>query len=686
MSSDSHPFYSAHNHGFVRVATSTPQVRTADVTFNRDAILTEAKRAQDAYVDLVVYPELCVSSYAIDDLHLQSALLDAVEAAVGDIVKTSAKLSPVLLIGAPLRRNGKIYNAALVIAGGKLLGVIPKSFLPNYREYYEKRWFAHGRSVQGQEIAVAGQTVPFGTDLIFTASNLPGFKLNVEICEDYWAPNPPSTLGALAGATILANLSASNVTIGKSDERHMLARAQSSRAIAAYAYSASGHGESTTDLAWDGQGMIYEFGDLLAESERFSLDAELSIADVDTERLLSERMRNQTFNDAAEAEDCPENWFRTVIFEHKSIGGDIGLHRPIRRFPFVPNRANKLDEDCYEAFNIQVDGLMRRLTATKAKSIVIGISGGLDSTHALIVAAKTCDRLGFDRKMIKGFTMPGFGTSDHTNSNAWKLMEAMDISAEEIDIVPAATRMLEDIGHPFADGEPVYDVTFENVQAGLRTDYLFRLSGQHSGFVLGTGDLSELALGWCTYGVGDQMSHYGVNAGVPKTLIQYLIRWSIQTDQFDDATDEVLQAILDTEISPELVPADKEGGMQSTEEKIGPYELNDFFLHHIIRYGQKPSKVAFLAYHAWKDASEGLWPADFPEAKKNEYDLATLRGWLEKFLWRFFQFSQFKRSALPNGPKVSAGGALSPRGDWRAPSDAVADVWLDELKRKVPES
>ncbi|MGB7374142.1 NAD(+) synthase [Pontixanthobacter sp.] len=678
-------FYDAHRHGFVRIATSTPQVRTADVAFNRDAVLAEAQRAHSAHVDLVVYPELCVSSYAIDDLHLQAALLDAVEMAVGAIISASASLSPMLLIGAPLRRNGKLFNCALAIAGGRLLGVVPKSFLPNYREYYEKRWFAHGRSVVGQEMTVAGHSAPFGTDLIFAAANLPGFKVFAEICEDYWSPNPPSTVGALAGATILANLSASNVTIGKSDERHMLARAQSSRAIAAYAYCASGHGESTTDLSWDGQGMIYEMGDLLAESERFSLDAQLSIADVDCDRILSERMRNQTFNDAAEAEDCPENRFRTVSFEHKFTGGDVGLHRPIRRFPFVPGRAHRLDEDCYEAFNIQIDGLMRRMTATKAKSIVIGVSGGLDSTHALVVAAKTCDRLGLDRKMIKGFTMPGFGTSDYTKSNAWKLMKAMGISAQEIDIVPAATTMLEDIGHPFADGEPVYDVTFENVQAGLRTDYLFRLSGQHDGFVLGTGDLSELALGWCTYGVGDQMSHYGVNAGVPKTLIQYLIRWAVQTSQFDAATDDVLTAILNTEISPELVPADERGAMQSTESKIGPYELNDFFLHHIIRWGQRPSKVAFLAYHAWKNAGEGQWPADFPEAKKNEYDLATIRMWLEKFLWRFFQFSQFKRSALPNGPKVSAGGALSPRGDWRAPSDAVADVWLQELKNGVPE-
>lgn len=683
-----HPFFCAHNHGFVRVATSTPKVRTADVAFNRDAILAEAGRAHEAHVDLVVYPEMCLSSYAIDDLHLQLAMLDAVETAIGEVVAASADLSPLLLIGAPLRHNGRIYNCALAIAGGRLLGVVPKSYLPNYREYYEQRWFANGRMIQGMTTRVNGEDVPFGTDLIFAASNLPGFRLGVEICEDYWSPNPPSTTAALAGATVLANLSASNITIGKSDERHMLCRAQSSRAVAAYIYSASGHGESTTDLAWDGQGMIYELGDLLAESERFNLDADLCIADIDCDRILAERMRMQTFNDAAEAAaqngKRPEDWFRVVEFEMAGVGKDIGLQRPIRRFPFVPNRALKLDEDCYEAFNIQIDGLMRRLEATKAESMVIGVSGGLDSTHALIVAAKTCDRLGLDRKMIRGFTMPGFGTSDHTRSNAWKLMEALGIQAEEIDIKPAAKLMLADIGHAYATRGEVYDTTFENVQAGLRTDYLFRLAGQHNGFVIGTGDLSELALGWCTYGVGDQMSHYGVNAGVPKTLIQYLIRWATRTDQFDPACDKVLEAILDTEISPELVPADSAGGMQSTQEKIGPYELNDFFLHHIIRYGQRPSKVAFLAWHAWKDAGEGLWPAGFPDEAKNTYDLATIHKWLEHFLQRFFGFSQFKRSALPNGPKVSAGGALSPRGDWRAPSDAVADVWLKELRDKVP--
>ena len=681
-----HPFFDLHQHGMVRVATSTPKTRTADIDYNVEGILAEAERAHEAGVDLVVYPELCVSSYAIDDLHLQSALLDAAEAGVARIVAASADIDPVLLIGAPLRHNGRVFNCAAVVARGQLLGVVPKSFLPNYREYYEKRWFAHGREIRGMEIAVAGQTVPFGVDLIFAASNLSGFKLHVEICEDYWAPTPPSAQGALAGATVLANLSASNITIGKSDERHLLARAQSSRAVAAYLYCASGHGESTTDLAWDGQGMIYELGDLQAESERFSLNAELCIADVDCERILAERARMQTFNDAAEAAGRPEDSFRTISFAFAPSDGDRGLVRPVRRFPFVPNRQHKLDEDCYEAFNIQVDGLMRRLEATHAKSMVIGISGGLDSTHSLIVAAKCCDRLGLPRSFIRGYTMPGFATSDHTKSNAWKLMKALGITAEEIDIRPAATRMLEDMQHPFADGEPVHDVTFENVQAGLRTDYLFRLAGHHSGFVIGTGDLSELALGWCTYGVGDQMSHYAVNSGVPKTLIQYLIRWAVSTEQFDPTTDEVLLSILDTEISPELVPPGEGGEIQSTESIIGPYELNDFFLHHTIRWGQRPSKIAFLAWHAWKDVKAGLWPAEFPEAKKNEYDLATIREWLEKFIKRFFAFSQFKRSAIPNGPKVSAGGALSPRGDWRAPSDAVADVWLKELRDKVPES
>ena len=673
-------FPALHRHGFVRVAACTPAVRTADVSFNRDAILAEALRAHAAGVDVAVFPELCVSSYAIDDLHLQSALLDAVEAAIGHILGATEALSPVLLIGAPLRHDGRLYNCALALSQGRLLGVVPKSYLPNYREYYEKRWFAHGRGIAGASIRLAGREAPFGPDLVFAAEDLPGLILHVEICEDFWAATPPSTEGALAGATILANLSASNIVIGKSDERHLLCRAQSARAVAAYAYSAAGPGESTTDLAWDGQGAIYELGDLLAESERFPTAPRICIADVDTGRVLAERMRMGTFNDAAEGLSRP---FRRIGFAHRPSYRDLGLIRPIRRFPFVPNRRSHLDQDCYEAFNIQVEGLRRRFESTRGSHMVIGVSGGLDSTHALIVAAKVCDRLGLPRETILGYTLPGFATSEGTRSNAWKLMDALGIKGAEIDIRPAARQMLADMGHPYSEGEAVYDIAFENVQAGLRTDYLFRLANQHKGFVIGTGDLSELALGWCTYGVGDQMSHYGVNSGVPKTLIQYLIRWTITSGQVDPATDAVLGAILETEISPELVPA-QDGVIQSTESTIGPYELHDFFLHHIMRWGHPPSKVAFLAWHAWRDREAGLWPIDFPQAKRRDYDLATIARWLETFLWRFFGFAQFKRSAMPNGPKVSTAGALSPRGDWRAPSDASAAPWLDELRRTVP--
>ncbi|MCM0001152.1 MAG: NAD(+) synthase [Erythrobacter sp.] len=681
---EAHPFFDMHNHGFVRVATATPCSRTADVPYNTAGVLAEARKAHAANVDLVVFPELTLSSYAIDDLLLQNAILERVDTAVAEVVAASADLDPVLVLGAPLRRSDKLYNCAVVIARGQILGVVPKSFLPNYREFYEKRHFAHGRGCTDLWIAVAGEEVPFGTDLIFAAANLPGFRFGVEICEDYWAPVPPGMQAAMAGALILCNLSASPVTIGRADDRHLHARSSASRAIAAYVYSASGHGESTTDLAWDGQGMVYEMGTLLAQSERFDRSSELTIVDIDTEKLAAERMRNQTFADAAEFAGNPADTYRKVMFEHACQTGDIGLLRPVPRFPFVPDRPEKLDEDCYEAFNIQVDALMRRMQSTGSKSLVIGISGGLDSTHALIVAAKACDRLGLPRTTIRGYTMPGFGTSEGTKSNAHRLMQALEITAGEIDIRPAAAKMLEDIGHPFADGEPVHDVTFENVQAGLRTDYLFRLAGQHGGFVVGTGDLSELALGWCTYGVGDHMSHYGVNAGVPKTLIQYLIRWVIATGQFTDACAEVLGAVLDTEISPELVPPGADGAVQSTESLVGPYELNDFFLHHIIRYGQRPSKVAFLAWQAWKDSAVGMWPAGFPEDHKNAYDLATIASWLDKFCARFFGFSQFKRSALPNGPKVSSAGALSPRGDWRAPSDAVATVWREELREGLP--
>ena len=673
-------FESIHRHGFVRCAAASPTASSGDVAFNVEQAIALARLGHERGCDLLVYPELNVSSYAIDDLHLQEAMLDAVEQGIEEICRETAKLAPVLVVGAPLRRNGRLYNCALAISRGRILGVVPKSFLPNYREYYEKRWFVSGIGLAGLSMRVAGQEVPFGTDLIFAATDLDDFIFHLEICEDYWAPQPPSTVGALAGALILCNLSASNITIGKASERNMLCAAQSSRCCAAYLYAAAGPGESTTDLAWDGQCSIHELGELLAETGRFDMEPELAVADVDVRRLRLERMRMPTFNDNAVAAGHPETKVRRIGFEHQPKFADIGFERALRRFPFVPNRPEQLDQDCYEAFSIQVQGLAKRFTTTSGKHLVIGVSGGLDSTHALIVAAKACDFLGLPRSTILGFTMPGFATSDTTKSNAWALMKALGIAGEEIDIKPAALQMLKDMGHPYGRGEPVYDITFENVQAGLRTDYLFRLANQRSGFVVGTGDLSELALGWCTYGVGDHMSHYGVNAGVPKTLIQYLVRWAVKTDQFDAETDRILTSILQTKISPELVPGATEEEMQSTEDLIGPYDLHDFFLFHILRAGQAPSKVAFMAWQAWKDAGAGRWPLDYPEHLRRSYDLPTIRKWLEVFLVRFFRTSQFKRSALPNSPKVSMGGSLSPRGDWRAPSDGTADPWLAELK------
>ncbi|HEX8653806.1 MAG TPA: NAD(+) synthase [Allosphingosinicella sp.] len=680
MAAKKPPFEAIHRHGFVRVSAASPVGSAGDVTFNVDQAIALAQEAHEKGVDLLVYPELNISSYAVDDLFLQEAFLDAVEDGIARFREATAKLSPVLVVGAPLRRNGRLYNCAVIVSRGRILGVVPKSFLPNYREYYEKRWFVSGIGLNGIDIAVADEIVPFGTDLIFAAEDLSDFIFHVEICEDYWAPQPPSTVGALSGALILCNLSASNITIGKADERKLLCASQSSRCCAAYVYAASGPGESTTDLAWDGQGSIYEMGELLCDSNRFDREPELCIADIDVQRLRLERMRMPTFNDNAVAAGHPEKTARRIHFEHKPGFADIGFRRKLRRFPYVPNRPEQLDSDCYEAFNIQVQGLARRFQATSGSHLVIGVSGGLDSTHALIVAAKMCDFLEIPRSTILGFTMPGFATGETTKGNAWALMKALGIVGEEIDIKPAAMQMLGDMDHPFARGEAVYDITFENVQAGLRTDYLFRLANQRRGFVVGTGNLSEVALGWSTYGVGDQMSHYGVNAGVPKTLIQYLIRWAVKTGQFDAETDRILEAILATKISPELIPADDQGEMQSTEGTIGPYELHDFFLYHILRSGQPPSKVAFLAWQAWRDAEAGLWPVGYPDALKREYDLATIRKWLETFLYRFFQISQFKRTAIPNSPKVSSGGALSPRGDWRAPSDGTARPWLDELK------
>ncbi|MDR7039112.1 NAD+ synthase (glutamine-hydrolyzing) [Methylobacterium sp. BE186] len=676
-------FRSLYRHGLARVAACTGRSHPAEPARNLQEIVSLAGEAHRKGAVLAVFPELALSAYAIEDLFLQDTLLDAVEAAAVDLVAASGALRPLLVVGAPLRWRSRIYNCALAVQGGRLLGIVPKSYLPNYREFYEKRHFASGAGIAGETIRVGGLEAPFGTDLIFEAEDLAGLSVGIEICEDLWVPEGPGMRAALAGASVLANPSGSPITVGRADARELLSRAASMRGLCAYVYAAAGLGESTTDLSWDGQTSVDELGQRLAEGERFAAGPLVTFADIDLERIAQDRLQSGSFDDNARTR---EGTYRRVPFRADPPGDDLGLMRAIERFPFVPADPARLAQDCYEAYNIQVAGLLKRLEATGTRKVVIGVSGGLDSTHALIVVAKALDRLGLPRSNILAYTLPGFATSDATKGNAHALMKAIGCTAAEIDIRPAARQMLTDMGHPFGRGEAVYDVTFENVQAGLRTDYLFRLANQNGAIVIGTGDLSELALGWCTYGVGDQMSHYGVNAGVPKTLIQHLIRWVIGTGQFEAEVGRILQAILDTEISPELVPAEADAGPQSTEAKIGPYALQDFNLFYTLRYGFRPSKIAFLSLHAWGNREAGIWPPDFPDAKRGAYELAEIRHWLGVFLGRFFGFSQFKRSALPNGPKVSAGGALSPRGDWRAPSDASAAIWLAELERNVPET
>ncbi len=682
-------FYSAYQHGFVRVAACTQHTAIGDPVANAESVLAATRDCDADGVALAVFPELTLSGYSIEDILLQDALLDAVQEALLDVVAGSADLMPVLVVGAPLRFGHRIYNTAVVVHRGRVLGVVPKSYLPTYREFYERRQMAAGDDVRGV-LRIGDATAPFGPDLLFAASDVPGFVLYVEVCEDMFVPIPPSAQAVLAGATVLANLSGSPITIGRAEDRALLARSASARCLAAYVYAAAGEGESSTDLAWDGQTMIWENGTCLASSERFPAGVRRSVADVDLELLRSERLRMGTFDDNRVHHGITAEGYRRVDFLLDPPTGDIGLRRRVERFPFVPSDPARLQQDCYEAYNIQVAGLEQRVRALGSPNLVIGVSGGLDSTHALIVAAKAMDRLGRPRSDILAFTMPGFATGDRTKNNAIRLGETLGVTFSEIDIRSTAQLMLSELDHPFARGEKVYDVTFENVQAGLRTDYLFRLANQRGGIVLGTGDLSEIALGWSTYGVGDQMSHYNVNSGVPKTLIQHLIRWVIWSNQLASGVDHpinaALQSVLETEITPELVPAAEGDEIQSSEAEVGPFALQDFSLFHVLRYGFRPSKVAFLAWHAWSDASSGDWPPGFPSDKRPSYTLTEIRHWLLVFTRRFYSFSQFKRSAMPNGPKVSHGGSLSPRGDWRAPSDMSARTWLDEIERSIPEA
>ncbi len=666
------PFASIYSHGFIRAAVCIPAVRVAEPRYNTERTLALARRASDLNAALALFPELGLSAYSDEDLFHQDGLLEAAMEGLRRVVEASRELVPMLVVGVPLRLEGRLFNCAAAIYRGRILGVTPKTYLPNYREFYEKRQFTAGRDAIRHDADLLGQQVPFGNDLVYEASGIPGLAVAVEICEDLWAPIPPSTYAAFAGATVLLNLSASNITIGKAEYRRSLCASQSGRCIAAYLYAAAGPGESTTDLAWDGHAMIFENHALLAESNRFSSEEQVVVADIDLERLVQERMRMTTFNDCASEHRDGARAIRRIPFEFDIPDGSVSLQRHVERFPYVPSDPAARDDRCFEAYNIQVHGLAKRLSATGINKVVIGVSGGLDSTQALLVATKTMDRLGLPRVNVLAYTMPGYATSVTTRNNALALMTALGVTAGEIDIRPSCLQMLKDIDHPFARGERVYDVTFENVQAGERTSHLFRLANLHQALVVGTGDLSELALGWCTYGVGDQMAHYSVNASVPKTLIRHLIKWVVATRQFDADTSAALQSIADTDISPELVPGSGERGSQPaqrTEEAVGPFDLQDFNLYYISRYGYRPSKVAFLAHHAWGD----------------EYPLAIIKKWLAVFLYRFFETSQFKRSCLPNGPKVGSGGSLSPRGDWRAPADATAEVWLRELAEHVPD-
>jgi NAD+ synthase (glutamine-hydrolysing) len=666
-------FFNLYSHDLVRVAVGVPAVRVADPAFNAEQTVALLAEAAARRAVLVLFPELGLSAYSCEDLFHQRALLDASLDALRRVLEASTAHPLAAVVGVPLEVEHLLYNCAVVLARGRILGVVPKTYLPNYREFYEARQFTPGDAAPRGTLDLLGQTaVPFGPDLVFRVADQPLLTFHVEICEDLWVPIPPSSYAALAGATVLCNLSASNITIGKADYRRELVAGQSARCLAAYLYTAAGPGESTTDLAWDGHALIAENGNLLAETERFAHTPRLLTTELDLERLVSERMRQTSFGGSVLRHREAAGRFRAVAVPIElPRHGRLVPERRWERFPYVPTDPATRDQRCAEVYQIQVQGLVKRLEATGIQRVVIGVSGGLDSTQALLVSAQAMDVLGLPRGNILAYTMPGFATSARTREQAHRLMRAIGCKAHELDIRPSSLQMLRDIGHPFAEGREVYDVTFQNVQAGERTSHLFRLANLHEALVVGTGDLSELALGWCTYGVGDHMSHYAVNASVPKTLIQHVVRWVAERGRLGPEVGDTLEQILATGISPELIPggtADAEPA-QATESVIGPFELQDFTLYYTLRFGYRPTKVAFLAWCAWRE----------------KYGVGQIKANLRIFLERFFRLSQFKRSAIPNAPKVGSGGSLSPRGDWRAPSDSEAAPWLEALAR-VPDT
>ncbi len=625
------------NNGFVRVAAAIPNLRVADCAFNIAQISELVYKGEKEKVQVICFPELSITAYTCADLFLQQKLLIDAEKALYDLQMLTFSTTAVIIVGIPLYVQNQIFNTAVVIQSGHILGVVPKINLPNHNEFYEKRWFTSGANVDTKSILLSGEQVPFGADLIFTDCN---FSFGIELCEDLWVPIPPSTQLTLHGADIIFNLSASNELIGKHIYLRQLIEQQSARCLAGYVYASAGAGESTTDLVFAGNGLIAENGKMLSNAERFSFEPQLIVNDIDIDRLQADRIRNTNF-----CNDKSPQVYRIIKLEEVNFTS-FDLKRTFDKHPFVPPISNR-DDSCHEIFSIQVGGLAKRWKHTQVENVVIGISGGLDSTLALLVCVKTADKLGYDRKRIIGITMPGFGTTNRTYNNAISLMKSLGITMMEISIKDACVQHFKDINHD----PDQQNVTYENTQARERTQILMDIANKHNGLVIGTGDLSEMALGWATYN-GDHISMYGVNSGVPKTLVRYLVDWAAQ--DLDPLSKEILQDVLNTPVSPELLPADAEGNnAQKTEDIVGPYELHDFFLYYFVRYGFSPSKILFLAKNAFAVA----------------YTDKVIEKWLKIFIQRFFA-QQFKRSCMPDGPKVGSIN-LSPRGDWRMPSDAI---------------
>ena len=637
------------NYGFVKVAAAVPRVKVADCKFNSERLEGLITIAEGKGVQILTFPEMCITGYTCGDLFAQQLLLEQAEMALIQILNSTRQLDIISILGMPVVVNSTVINAVVVIQKGKILGVVPKTYLPNYKEFYEQRWFTSALQVSENSVRLCGQIVPMGNNLLFETAET---TFGIEICEDLWATVPPSSSLALQGAEIIFNLSADDEGIGKHNYLCSLISQQSARCISGYVFSSSGFGESTTDVVFAGNGLIYENGYLLARSERFCLEEQLIINEIDVECIRAERRVNTTF--AANKANCPGKEAIRISTEFVN-SKDLNLTRTFNPHPFVP-QGSELNSRCEEIFSIQIAGLAQRLLHTGAKTAVIGISGGLDSTLALLVCVKTFDKLGLSRKDILGITMPGFGTTDRTYHNAIDLMNSLGVSIREISIREACIQHFKDIGHDLN----IHDVTYENSQARERTQILMDIANQTWGMVIGTGDLSELALGWATYN-GDHMSMYGVNAGIPKTLVKHLVQW-VAENGMDEASKATLLDIVDTPISPELIPADENGEIkQKTEDLVGPYELHDFFLYYFLRFGFRPSKIYFLAQTAFSGV----------------YDDETIKKWLQTFFRRFFN-QQFKRSCLPDGPKVGSI-SISPRGDWRMPSDASSAAWLKEI-------